>query len=55
MNISRKFKDNRFLRGLYCIRGRNFGGLKRSQFGYIADSVMLTPTPVGEYEECVYL
>ena len=45
MNISRKLKDNRFLRGLYCIWGRNFGGLKRSDFGYIADSVILTPPP----------
>lgn len=47
MNISRKLKDNRFLRGLYCIWGRNFGGLKRSGFGYIADSVILTPTLSG--------
>lgn len=47
MNISRKLKDNRFLRGLYCIWGRNFGGLKRSDFGYITDSVILTPPLSG--------
>ena len=47
MNISRKLKDNRFLRGLYCIWGRNFGGLKRSEFGYIADGVILTPPMSG--------
>lgn len=43
MMISRKIKDNRWLRGLYCIWERNFGGLKRREFGYIADSVILTP------------
>jgi len=47
MKISRKLKGNRFLRGLYCIWSRNFGGLKRSQFGYIADSVILTPPLSG--------
>lgn len=47
MNISRKLKDNRFLRGLYCLWSRNFDGLKRSDFGYIADSVILTPTLSG--------
>lgn len=47
MNISRKFKDNRFLRGIYCLWSRNFGGLKRSRFGYIADSVILTPPLSG--------
>ena len=47
MNISRKLKDNRFLRGLYCLWSCNFGGLKRSGFGYIADSVILTPPLSG--------
>lgn len=50
MKISRKLKDNRFLRGLYCLWSRNFGGLKRSQFGYIADSVILTPPLSGDLE-----
>lgn len=44
---SRFFKDNRFIRGLYCICGRNFGGLNRKRSGYIADNVILTPPPVG--------
>ena len=48
MNISRKLKDNRFLRGLYCIWKRDFGGLNRNSFGYIADSVILTPPPCQE-------
>ena len=47
MKISRKLKDNRFLRGIYCLWSRNFGGLKRSQFGYIADSVILIPPLSG--------
>lgn len=47
MNIVRKIKDNRLLRGLYMIWNRNFKGLKRSEFGYIADSVILTPPLSG--------
>lgn len=50
MSISRKLKDNRFLRGLYCLWSRNFGGLKRSNFGYITDSVILTPPLSGDLE-----
>ncbi len=49
MNTKRFFKDNRFLRGFYCLWGRNFGWLKRHKFGYIADNVILTPPPVGSY------
>ena len=55
MNISRKLKDNRFLRGLYCLWSRNFGSLKHGRFGYIADNVILTPPPVGGYEQRLYL
>lgn len=47
MNISRKLKDNRFLRGIYCLWNRNFGCLKRNRFGFIADSVILTPPLSG--------
>ena len=47
MKISRKLKDNRFLRGLYFIWERNFGSIKRSRFGYVADSVILTPPLSG--------
>ena len=43
MSIVRKIKDNRFLRGVYMIWQRNFGGLKRCKFGYIAENVILTP------------
>lgn len=44
MNISRKLKDNRFLRGIYCLWNRNLGGLKRSGFCYVIDSVILSRT-----------
>lgn len=54
MNISRKLKDNRILRGLYCIWSRNFGGLKRKTFGYIADSVIITPPLSGNMQN-VYI
>lgn len=43
MKAKRILKDNRFLRGLYCIWSRNFRGLKRNKFGYIADNMILTP------------
>ena len=43
MNISRNLKDNRYLRGIYCIWNRDFGGLKRSRFGFISNYVILTP------------
>lgn len=48
MALSRKLKDNRWLRGLYSIWTRNFGGTKRCGFGYIADSVILTPPISGD-------
>lgn len=47
MRISRKIKDNRFLRGLYMMWQRNFAGLNRKRFGHIADSVILTPPLSG--------
>lgn len=47
MNVSRIIKDNRFIRGIYMIWERNFGCLKRGKFGYIADSVILTPPISG--------
>ncbi len=54
MSVSRKIKDNRFLRGLYCLWQRNFESLKRSQFGYIADTVILSP-PLSGYTRNVYI
>ena len=47
MNIGRKIKDNRFLRGIYFLWMRNFGGLKRRNFGYISDNVILSPPLSG--------
>lgn len=46
-NAPRKLKYNRFLRGLYHIWRRNFGSQKRSGFGYISDSVIITPPILG--------
>lgn len=47
MKVSRKIKDNRFIRGIWASWLRNFGGMKRGRFGYIADSVILTPPCLG--------
>lgn len=38
----RKIKNNRFLRGIYFLY-QSFFGSKRNRFGYIADSVIVTP------------
>lgn len=54
MSILRRIKVNRWLRGLYCIWSRNFGGTKRSKFGYIADSVIITPPLSGNVKN-VYI
>lgn len=42
MNITRKIKDNRFIRGLYFLKD-NYFGWKKNKFGYIADNVIVTP------------
>ena len=47
MRFKRKIKNNRWLRGVYCLWARYFGGLNRNSFGYIADSVILTPPLSG--------
>lgn len=54
MNISRKIKDNRFLRGFFCLWNRNFGSQKRKKFGYIADNVVLTP-PFSGHVKNIYI
>lgn len=54
MNIYRKIKDNRFLRGIYCIWHRNFGTLKRSKFGYVGNNVILNP-PLSGHIRNVYI
>ena len=43
----RRIKDNRWLRGLYCIWSRNFGNLNRKRFGYLGEEVILTPPLSG--------
>ena len=48
MNVSRKIKDNRWLRGLFCIWSRNFGCCKRSRFGHIGNNVILSPPLSGD-------
>lgn len=50
----RVLKDNRFIRGFYFFYKRYFGGLKRERFGYIADSVIITP-PISGYLNNVYI
>lgn len=52
--MKRVLKDNRFIRGLYFIWARNFGRMKRNKFGYIADSVIITP-PISGSLKNVYI
>ena len=47
MVFSRWIKDIRFLRGLFFLWRRNFGNLRRSKFGHIANNVILTPPLSG--------
>lgn len=48
MNLSRKIKDNRWVRGLWYIWKRNFGSLKRRKFGYIGKNIILNPPLFGD-------
>ena len=50
MYISRKIKDNCFIRGIYCLWKRNFGGLKRKKYGYIGNNVILSPPLSGHVQ-----
>lgn len=43
MNIIKRIKNHRFIRGLYFLYRDYFGSMKRSNFGYIADDVTLMP------------
>lgn len=43
MNIARRIKNNRFIRGVYFLYNDYIGNLKHSRFGYIGDNVTLTP------------
>jgi len=40
--MSRKIKDNRFIRGMYFLY-QSFFGTKRNMFGYLSDNVIVTP------------
>lgn len=42
MNIIRRIKNNRFVRGIYMIY-RNYFGFSKKKFRYIADDVIITP------------
>lgn len=53
MKVSRKLKDNRYLRGLYFFL-HDYFGWKRRRFGHIADSVVLTP-PIFATSKNVYI
>lgn len=43
MSMSRRLKDNRFLRGVFFFWNCYFGSLKKSRFGHVSDNVILTP------------
>lgn len=48
MNIIRKYKDNRYIRGLFFLWNRNFGCFNRSKYGYIGNNVILNPPLSGD-------
>lgn len=54
MTIPRIIKDNHIVRGFYCIWNRNFGGIKKSKFGFIGKHVVLTP-PLSGHTRNVYI
>ena len=54
MSFLRKIKDNRWIRGLYCIWDRNFSGLNRRKFGHIGKNVILSP-PFSGHIHNVYI
>ena len=54
MKLSRKLKDNRFVRGIWALWFRNFGSQKRSDFGFIADNVIITP-PLSGHTQNIYI
>lgn len=43
----RLLKDNRWIRGLWCLY-TNYFGICRKRFGYISDSVIVTPPFSGD-------
>lgn len=43
MNIIKKIKEHRIVRGIYFLYRDYFGNMKRSRFGYIGENVTLAP------------
>ena len=54
MNIIRRIKNNRFVRGIYTLY-RNYFGYSKKKFGYIADDVTITPPCYFSNPKNVYL
>lgn len=54
MKMVQTFKNNRFIRGLFFLWGRNFGNFKRKRFGHIADNVIITP-PLSGHVNNIYI
>lgn len=54
MNIIRRIKNNRFVRGIYTLY-RNYFGYHRKRFGYIADDVTIIPPCYFSNPKNVYL
>lgn len=48
MNIVRRIKDNRFIRGFYFLWNRNFGCCRRKGFGHIGKNVIICPPLSGD-------
>ena len=48
-------KENRFIRGIYTFYQTYFGNLKRSRFGYLADTAKLIPPLKIDGPENVYM
>lgn len=53
MGICRFIKDNRWIRGLWCLYSYFFG-INRKKFAYIGDNVILTPPLLGNLNN-IYL
>jgi acetyltransferase-like isoleucine patch superfamily enzyme len=50
----KKIKNNRFVRGLYFYV-KNYFGRKRNNFGYIADSVKVTPPHIFGNKKNIFI
>ena len=54
MNISRRIKDNRLLRGVAFLWRNYFKCLKRNKYGHVGENVIISPPLYGDLEN-VYL